>query len=67
MLAALVVSVVAEGANPDTSAEEMVPHAGAAEAAPVPVCVRKTLVAEILPGSLAKVLAAEEYSMSPSV
>jgi hypothetical protein len=60
MFAALVVSVVAEAAKPDTSVAAIVPHAGAAEAAPVPVWVKKALVVDVLPASLASVLAPDE-------
>ena len=67
MFAALVVSVVADGAKPETSAAAIVPHEGAAEAAPVPVCTKKVLVVVVLPASLAIVFVAEEYSRSPSV
>lgn len=52
-----------KGKSPDAIA----PQAGAADTVPVPVCVRNCLVEVVLPASLAKLLAALEYSRSPSV
>jgi hypothetical protein len=61
MFVASVVSVVAEGAKPETSAAAIVPHEGAAETPPpAPVCTKNVLVVVVLPANLAKVLVADE-------
>ena len=60
MLFALVVSVVADGARPEMSDAAGCAHAGAAEAEPVPVWLRNSLVVVVLPASFAKVLVALE-------
>jgi hypothetical protein len=41
------------------SADAIVPHAGAADTVPVPVCVRKFLVAVVLPARAASVFVPE--------
>jgi hypothetical protein len=51
--------------NPLISPLEIVPHAGAAEAAPVPVWVKKFLVVVVLPASFDSVLVADAYNVSP--
>jgi hypothetical protein len=61
MFVASVVSVVAEGAKPETSAAEIVPHEGAADTPPpAPVCTKNVLEAVVLPASLASVLVADD-------
>jgi hypothetical protein len=50
---------------PDTSEPEIVPQSGAAEAEPVPVCVKNFLVVVVLPDNLANAFDVFEYSMSP--
>ena len=43
--------VMIEAAKLGTSPADRVPHAGAAETDPLPVCVRNYLVADVLPAS----------------
>ena len=60
MLLALVVSVVAEAAKPEMSDAAGCAHTGAADADPVPVWLRNSLVVVVLPASLDNVLVALE-------
>jgi hypothetical protein len=52
-LAAPPAMLVAEETVPDTSEPEIVPHVGAADDEPVPVCTKKFLVVVVLPDNLA--------------
>ena len=47
------------------SADTIVPHAGAADTVPVPVCVRKFLVAVVLPARVAFVFDPLPYTTEP--